>query len=207
MSSWSNTRENFAQTWDLEITPRLEITLGAAPNGLLVTARGARGLIDNETYAGDLDTSSGSISLSFTLAASGLSGGKKQLSFTSPVDGSSPTTATGPSGVDSAWGSSVADFEGTWSFAGGGEISIQNGDQIQCSGVDGLADLLFQGEFDSANKKITISFQVSNDGYKGDDSQNPKEVLFQFPEVMHAGGSGTPTEGERFEEVESGGGS
>lgn len=205
MSTWSNTRTNYLHTWNLVGAPSLSVVAGSAAEDVVVTPQHARGLVDGEDYNGSLPSGESEIGIVFRLSAAGLVGGKKQLAFASAVQGAQTVSYQGAPGTSSQWGSSLSDFAGAWALAGGGDITIENGAQVQCSGVPGLADLVFQGTFDAAAKEIRITFGLANNGYTGGDSNQPREVLFLFPEVLHTS-TGTPTEGERYEEAGSGGG-
>lgn len=204
MSTWNSTKENFAHIWNIVLSPQFDIVEGTGANELKVTPMGARGLVSNETYIGELI--SDELRFTFTLEAAGLSGGNKQLTFHAATENSVPLTATGPAGSDPNWGAAVEDFDGTWNLAGGGQFEIKNEGQIQCIDVLGLSNLLYQGDFDGSGSpgKLTMTFGLLNDGYVDDDPTKPKKLLFLFPEVLHI--PGVPTEGERYEDNESGGG-
>lgn len=212
MSTWGNNRANFAHTWNGVRGPRFVIEEGSGTDDVRVTPRGARGLADDETYRGTLDTTEGEVRLVFELRADGLtSGGKKKLLFDSAVDSSSLVLATTTTGGSEAWGADPADFEGVWDLVGGGKIEIrdhgpfqvpgpnQTSGLIQPTGVEGLANLVYLGVCHHAEKKITLTFELANNGYRDGNPQLPREILYLFPEVLLA--SSIPTEGERFEEV------
>ena len=205
-TSWPSSPDNFSGTWKLENPSKFIIAPGDQAGQLKVTTEQAQGLRD-ATYVGELRNNE--IHIELALKAAGVDGGgAKVMTVETPEIPAVQHSATGDAG-QADWGANLEDFEGSWSVDGVGSLEIRKiGDDVavlQAAGVPALSDGVVGAHFVAHAKALVLSFRLVNNGNV---DSGAKEILFQVPISFPAmfGFIGEPTEGERFVEVDGGGG-
>lgn len=200
MSTWHNTQSNFTGDWTLNLAPSFTVAPGTGDE-MIVTPHHVRGLLDGVAHAAIFDASHGKIFIVFELRSAGVASGNKLLGFASPAENHVELTAEGPAGNESNWATDLDAFDGTWAFSPASKIVIRGG-HVQCIGVAGIKDGVYQAVYENA--MLVITFALANKGYVGDDPSGHKliDFIFPHPQVVFD----VPTESERYEETGSGGG-